>query len=80
MNIQEKIIRTITYKPCTSDVDPRIMNIHILPLKKLAIPSVGLQMFKFSQNHPVIVELFSCDQNIHNYFHNRDNNIITLFL
>ena len=69
MKLQRKIIRIITFSPYMLDAGPLFKELKILPLKKLVIQRIGLQMHKYSSKTlPLaIMDLFTTNDSIHNY-------------
>ena len=60
VKIQQKIVRIITYSPYRAHTDELFKELNILPIHKLMLQRVTLQMFKYSINilPDVISELF----------------------
>ena len=77
MKLQRKIIRIITFSPYMLDAGPLFKELKILPLKKLVIQRIGLQMHKYSSKTlPLaIMDLFTTNDSIHNYNTRHKDNI-----
>ncbi len=67
IKLQRKAIRIITFSRYTVDADPLFWELNILPLKKLVIQRIGLQMHKYSTyTLPIaVMELFVTNDTIH---------------
>ena len=50
VKIQQKIVRIITYSPYRAHTDELFKELNILPIHKLMLQRVALQMFKYSIN------------------------------
>ena len=48
LNIQNKIVRVITFSPYLSHTDPIFRDLNILPFSKLVTQRIGVLMFKYS--------------------------------
>ena len=65
----KKIVCIITYSPYLAHTDELFKNLNILPIHKLMLQRVSLQMFKYSQNilPEVIGELFITNDTFHSH-------------
>ena len=70
---KKKIVRIITYSPYLAHTDELFKDLNILPIHKLMLQRVSLQMFKYSRNTlpEVISELFIINDTF--YSHNTRN-------
>ena len=64
---KKKIVRIITYSPYLAHTDELFKELNILPIHKLMLQRVALQMFKYSINilPDVISELFVTNDTFH---------------
>ena len=69
VKIQKKIVRIITYSPYLAHTDELFKDLNILPIHKLMLQRVSLQMFKYSRNTlpEVISELFITNDTFHSH-------------
>ena len=50
VKIKKKIVRLISYSPFLAPTDELFKDLNILPIHKLMLQRVSLQMFKYSRN------------------------------
>ena len=69
VKIKKKIVRIITYSPYLAHTDELFKELNILPIHKLMLQRVALQMFKYSINilPDVISELFITNDTFHSH-------------
>ena len=70
VKMQNTILRIITFSPpYQTSSAPLYINNKILPLKKLVVQRIGLQMYKYSIGTlpPVIQNLFTVNESMHHY-------------
>ena len=69
IQLQRKIIRVITFSQYLAHTDDLLVQLQILPFKKLVIHRIGLQMFKNNLGYilKAVESLFITNSDIHKY-------------
>ncbi len=69
IKMQKKIIRIITFSTYSAHSEPLFVELKILPIKKLVLQRIALQMFKFHHGTLpfVISNLFRTNDSVHEY-------------